>query len=51
MLLHPFPSIRLAAAERLFLIAGVQELKPIDWSASTKALKEGVDGLKQKGFL
>jgi tubulin-specific chaperone D len=51
MLLHPFPSIRVAAAETLFLIANIQELKPLDWSQSTKVLKEHVDRMKQEGIL
>jgi hypothetical protein len=51
MLLHPFPSIRVAAAETLFLIANIQELKSVDWSQGTKALKEHVDGMKQEGIL
>jgi len=51
MLLHPFPSIRVAAAETLFVVSNVQELKAVDWSQSTKALKEPVDNMKRAGVV
>ncbi|QDS73191.1 hypothetical protein FKW77_002579 [Venturia effusa] len=51
MLVHPFPSIRASAAETLFLVQGIQELKPVDWTQDTKVLRVVVDGLKQQGIL
>ncbi|TID25957.1 beta-tubulin cofactor d [Venturia nashicola] len=51
MLVHPFPSIRASAAETLFMITGIRELKPVDWTQDTKVLRGVVDGFKQQGIL
>lgn len=51
MLGHPFPSIRAAAAETLFMIQETRELLPVDWTQDTKVLRGIVDGLKQQGIL
>ncbi|KAF2645263.1 hypothetical protein P280DRAFT_115775 [Massarina eburnea CBS 473.64] len=46
MLLHPFPKIRITAAETLWMLTGGEELKKVDWSASPKNLKGVVEGIK-----
>jgi tubulin-specific chaperone D len=48
MLLHPFPKIRLSAAEALFTHSGEEELKRHDWTTSTKQLKQAVDDIRAK---
>jgi hypothetical protein len=49
MLLHPFPKIRVAAAQTLFVITnGDAELKRHDWTQSLKVLKSTVDDLKSR---
>jgi hypothetical protein len=34
--------VRVVAAETLFLISGIEELKPIDWNQPSSLLKEAV---------
>ncbi|KAF1966082.1 hypothetical protein BU23DRAFT_518586 [Bimuria novae-zelandiae CBS 107.79] len=46
MLLHPFPKIRIAAAETLWLLTKTDGLKRQDWSLPSKTLKPVVDGIK-----
>ncbi|KAJ4301438.1 hypothetical protein N0V90_003530 [Kalmusia sp. IMI 367209] len=46
MLLHPFPKIRIAAAETLWLLTNEESLKRQDWSLPSKTLKPIVDGIK-----
>ncbi|KAF2451503.1 hypothetical protein P171DRAFT_515515 [Karstenula rhodostoma CBS 690.94] len=46
MLLHPFPKIRIAAAETLWLVAGEESLKRQDWSLPSKSLKPAVSSIK-----
>ncbi|ORY09655.1 tubulin folding cofactor D C terminal-domain-containing protein [Clohesyomyces aquaticus] len=46
MLLHPFPNIRVTAAETLWVLTQDESLKMQDWGQSPKALKEVVDGIK-----
>jgi hypothetical protein len=40
MLLHPFPKVRVAAAETMLLIGKGEHLKMIDWNQSAAKLKE-----------
>ena len=47
MLLHPFPKIRVAAAETLFVVTDIEELKRQNWTASPKALKEAVETVRE----
>ncbi|KAH7063445.1 tubulin folding cofactor D C terminal-domain-containing protein [Macrophomina phaseolina] len=47
MLLHPFPKIRVATAETLFLISANEDLKVHDWSQPSKNLKGVVDRIKE----
>jgi hypothetical protein len=42
MLLHPFPKVRVAAAETLFIIGKGDELKAIDWNQPASKLKRVV---------
>ncbi|KAL5113975.1 hypothetical protein ACEQ8H_008157 [Pleosporales sp. CAS-2024a] len=46
MLLHPFPKIRMAAAETLWNLCGVEALKSQDWSLPVKTLKDTVQSIK-----
>ncbi|OJD35564.1 beta-tubulin cofactor d [Diplodia corticola] len=46
MLLHPFPKVRVAAAETLFVVSANEELKGHDWSQPSKNLKGIADGIK-----
>ncbi|KAF1956014.1 hypothetical protein CC80DRAFT_83737 [Byssothecium circinans] len=46
MLLHPFPKIRIAAAETLWMLTKEEGLKRQDWSAAPKSLKHAVDGIR-----
>ncbi|KAF2019909.1 beta-tubulin cofactor d [Aaosphaeria arxii CBS 175.79] len=48
MLLHPFPKIRLTAAETLWILTREEGLKRHDWSLSTKSLKGVVEGIRGK---
>ncbi|KAF2204679.1 hypothetical protein GQ43DRAFT_364104 [Delitschia confertaspora ATCC 74209] len=48
MLLHPFPKIRIAAAETLWCLSNDQDLKRHDWSLSNKSLKPVAEGLKSR---
>lgn len=47
MLLHPFPKIRIAAAETLWISTGDEDLKLHDWSQPAKNLKATVESIKQ----
>ncbi|OCL03190.1 hypothetical protein AOQ84DRAFT_392453 [Glonium stellatum] len=47
MLLHPYPKIRIAAAETLWITTGDEDLKLHDWSRSPKNLKDVVEHIKQ----
>ncbi|KAF2855578.1 hypothetical protein T440DRAFT_550955 [Plenodomus tracheiphilus IPT5] len=47
MLLHPFPKVRITAAETLWLLTGEEGLKRHDWSLPSKSLKGAVDGMKE----
>lgn len=47
MLLHPFPKIRIAAAETLWITTGDEDLKLHDWSQPAKNLKATVESIKQ----
>lgn len=51
MLLQPYPKVRVAAAETLFIIREIPELKSVDWSGDVKVLRGVVDEFKQKGIL
>ncbi|EMD69994.1 hypothetical protein COCSADRAFT_78095 [Bipolaris sorokiniana ND90Pr] len=46
MLLHPFPKIRVTAAETLWFLMGEEGLKRHDWSLPSKILKPAVDGIR-----
>ncbi|KAG9193115.1 hypothetical protein G6011_03150 [Alternaria panax] len=46
MLLHPFPKIRITAAETLWFLTHMDGLKRHDWSLPSKALKPAVDTIK-----
>ncbi|KAF1944354.1 hypothetical protein EJ02DRAFT_510264 [Clathrospora elynae] len=46
MLLHPFPKIRITAAETLWFLTHDDGLKRHDWSLPSKSLKPAVDGIK-----
>ncbi|KAL1628757.1 hypothetical protein SLS54_001445 [Diplodia seriata] len=46
MLLHPFPKVRVATAETLFVVSANEELKGHDWSQPSKNLKGIADGIK-----
>ncbi|XP_014557319.1 hypothetical protein COCVIDRAFT_97412 [Bipolaris victoriae FI3] len=46
MLLHPFPKIRVTAAETLWFLTGEEGLKRHDWSLPSKSLKPAVDGIR-----
>ncbi|KAF2265786.1 hypothetical protein CC78DRAFT_578959 [Lojkania enalia] len=46
MLLHPFPKIRISAAETLWVLTQEDGLKRRDWSLPSKSLKAAVDGIK-----
>ncbi|KAF2682125.1 hypothetical protein K458DRAFT_342479 [Lentithecium fluviatile CBS 122367] len=46
MLLHPFPKIRITAAETLWMLTKEEGLKRQDWSLPSKILRPIVDGLK-----
>ncbi|KAF2473938.1 uncharacterized protein BDR25DRAFT_282062, partial [Lindgomyces ingoldianus] len=46
MLLHPFPKIRIAAAETLWMLTREDGLKRHDWSQPTRSLKHIVDSIK-----
>ncbi|KAJ4368106.1 hypothetical protein N0V83_006461 [Neocucurbitaria cava] len=47
MLLHPFPKIRIAAAETLWVLTQEQDLMLHDWSLSWKSLKPIVDSMRK----
>ncbi|KAH6882251.1 tubulin folding cofactor D C terminal-domain-containing protein [Alternaria rosae] len=46
MLLHPFPKVRITAAETLWFLAHLDGLKRHDWSLPSKSLKPAVDSIK-----
>ena len=46
MLMHPFPKIRITAAETLWMLTQEEGLKRQDWSLPSKSLKPVVDGIK-----
>ncbi|KAH6614108.1 tubulin folding cofactor D C terminal-domain-containing protein [Boeremia exigua] len=46
MLLHPFPKIRITAAETLWILTQDDGLKLQDWSLPSKSLQSVVDGIK-----
>ncbi|KAF2129523.1 hypothetical protein P153DRAFT_385728 [Dothidotthia symphoricarpi CBS 119687] len=46
MLLHPFPKIRITAAETLWILTREDGLKRQDWSLPGKSLKSAVEGIK-----
>ncbi|CAI6332532.1 unnamed protein product [Periconia digitata] len=46
MLLHPFPKIRIAAAEILWMLTGEEGLKRHDWILPPKSLKPVVDDIR-----
>ncbi|KAH7395192.1 tubulin folding cofactor D C terminal-domain-containing protein [Phaeosphaeria sp. MPI-PUGE-AT-0046c] len=46
MLLHPFPKIRMSAAETLWILTSEDALKLQDWSLPSKTLKPAVDAIK-----
>ncbi|KAH7115981.1 tubulin folding cofactor D C terminal-domain-containing protein [Dendryphion nanum] len=48
MLLHPFPRIRITAAETLWLLTQEDGLKRHDWSLPPKGLKPAVDIIKRE---
>ncbi|KAJ4990348.1 beta-tubulin cofactor d [Stagonosporopsis vannaccii] len=48
MLLHPFPKVRITAAETLWILTQEDDLKLQDWSLPPKSLKPLVDGIKQR---
>ncbi|KAE8829742.1 hypothetical protein HRS9139_06366 [Pyrenophora teres f. teres] len=48
MLLHPFPKIRITAAEALWFLTHEEELKRHDWSLPPKSLHPAVDAIKAK---
>ncbi|KAF3044509.1 hypothetical protein E8E11_006622 [Didymella keratinophila] len=48
MLLHPFPKIRITAAETLWILTQEDNLKLQDWSLPSKSLKSAVDAIKQR---
>ncbi|KAF1928009.1 beta-tubulin cofactor d [Didymella exigua CBS 183.55] len=48
MLLHPFPKIRITAAETLWILTQEDTLKLQDWSLPSKSLKPAVDAIKQR---
>ncbi|KAH9881877.1 hypothetical protein J1614_001048 [Plenodomus biglobosus] len=47
MLLHPFPKVRISAAETLWLLTGEEGLKRQDWSLAGKSLKGAVLSLRE----
>ncbi|KAF2631119.1 beta-tubulin cofactor d [Macroventuria anomochaeta] len=47
MLLHPFPKIRITAAETLWMLTQEDSLKLQDWSLPSKSLKPAVDSIKK----
>jgi len=51
MLLHPFPKVRVAAAETMYVLCHTQELKLHDWTQSPKGLKEAVEKIKKTVFI
>ncbi|KAF2708780.1 hypothetical protein K504DRAFT_482284 [Pleomassaria siparia CBS 279.74] len=46
MLLHPFPKVRISAAEALWVLTQEEELKRYDWSLPPKNLKPAVETIK-----
>ena len=47
MLLHPFPNIRVAAAQTLFIVTnGNANVKALDWGQTLRALKPTVEELR-----
>ncbi|PSN62088.1 hypothetical protein BS50DRAFT_561146 [Corynespora cassiicola Philippines] len=46
MLLHPFPKIRITAAETLWVLTQEEGLRRHDWSLPSKSLKPAVDDIK-----
>jgi len=49
MLLHPFPKVRKAAAEVLWIVTGVEGLKDVNWMGNmNKDIKAGVEGLRRR---
>ncbi|RMZ72517.1 Tubulin-specific chaperone D [Pyrenophora seminiperda CCB06] len=48
MMLHPFPKIRITAAEALWFLTREEELKRHDWSLPSKSLHPAVDAIKAK---
>ena len=47
MLLHPFPKIRSAAAETLYVVSACEELTLHDWAQPTTKLKEAAAAIKR----
>lgn len=47
LLLHPFPKVRLKAAECLWVCTEYKELRGVDWTRPTRDLKGTVEDLKQ----
>ncbi|KAF1846786.1 uncharacterized protein K460DRAFT_417805 [Cucurbitaria berberidis CBS 394.84] len=47
MLLHPFPKVRITAAETLWVLTHEEGLKLQDWSLPSKTLKPAVEGMKK----
>ncbi|KAJ8112998.1 hypothetical protein OPT61_g4769 [Boeremia exigua] len=47
MLMHPFPKIRITAAETLWVLTQEDRLRLQDWSLPAKSLKPAVDDIKQ----
>lgn len=45
MLVHPFPKVRITAAETLWLVTGEEGLKRYDWSVPSKSLKGAVEAV------
>ncbi|KAJ5098458.1 hypothetical protein N7532_005459 [Penicillium argentinense] len=46
LLLHPFPRVRLSAADRLFVVTNSETVKYENWSDQPKQLKEKVEDLR-----
>lgn len=49
MLLHPFPRVRKAVAEVLWVVTGVEGLKDVNWMGNmSKDIKAGVEALRRR---
>ncbi|KAF2103374.1 hypothetical protein NA57DRAFT_63931 [Rhizodiscina lignyota] len=48
MLSHPFPKLRVAAAETLLVVTSDTALKSVDWSMPTKALSAVIKATKER---